>query len=145
MRLAATARGLAGAWFHGQKHGPTGDEPWQEDPQHPVLREAASQLDAYFARRLRQFDLPLDLATGTPFQQRIWQALCGIGHGQTVSYGELARRVGQPAAVRAVGAAIGRNPLSIVVPCHRVIGKGGALTGYAGGLERKTALLQVEG
>ena len=89
--------------------------------------------------------LPLDLRGGTAFQQAVWRALLAIPRGQTLSYGALAQRIGKPAAVRAVGAAVGRNPASIVVPCHRVLGQGGALTGYAGGLARKTALLRLEG
>ena len=142
--LAATDRGLAGAWFDAQQHSPdmTG---WQPDPGHPVLCIAAEQLTAYFAGQRSDFDLPLDLSHGTAFQQAIWQALLAIPHGTTTSYGELGARIGNPAAVRAVGAAVGRNPISVIVPCHRVIGMNGALTGYAGGLHRKTALLTLEG
>lgn len=109
----------------------------------PVLAEATRQLDAYFAGKLREFDLPL-LARGTPFQRTVWNALREIPYGETVSYADVARRVGRPSAVRAVGAANGRNPLAIVVPCHRVIGSDGSLTGYAGGLEMKRALLTLE-
>ncbi|MDP2988100.1 methylated-DNA--[protein]-cysteine S-methyltransferase, partial [Hydrogenophaga sp.] len=89
--------------------------------------------------------LPLDKHAGTPFQQQVWQALLGIAPGATASYGSLSAAIGKPAAVRALGAAVGRNPISIVVPCHRVLGANGSLTGYAGGLERKTALLSLEG
>lgn len=144
MLLAATDRGLAGVWFEGQRHGPdrTG---WPEDASHPVLRQACTQLDDYFAGRRSAFDLPLDLQAGTPFQQSVWRALLAIAPGTTTSYAELGRRLGKPQASRAVGAAVGRNPVSIVVPCHRVLGTGGALTGYAGGLERKSALLRLEG
>jgi len=144
MLLAATDRGLAGVWFEGQRHGPDA-RGWREDPAHRVLREAAAQLAAYFAGARTDFDLPLDLQAGTPFQQSVWDALRGIPRGRTTSYAELARRLGRPQAARAIGAAVGRNPVSIVVPCHRVLGTAGALTGYAGGLERKTALLQLEG
>jgi len=145
MLLAATDRGLAGVWFVGQRHGPDASG-WREDPDHPVLREAIAQLAAYYAGERTTFDLPLDLqASGTPFQQSVWAALQAIPRGGTCSYAELARRLGRPQAARAIGAAVGRNPVSIVVPCHRVLGTGGALTGYAGGLERKTALLQLEG
>jgi methylated-DNA-[protein]-cysteine S-methyltransferase len=144
MLLAATDRGLAGIWFEGQRHGPDSSG-WREQPDHPVLREAAEQLGDYFAGRRVSFDLPLDLQAGTPFQQSVWHALLAIPAGATSSYGELSRRIGRPGASRAVGAAVGRNPLSIVVPCHRVLGTGGALTGYAGGLERKSALLRLEG
>ena len=118
---------------------------WPVDPDHPVLQEVMRQLSDYFAGRRTQFDVPLDLAYGTAFQQSVWQALLKIPQGGTASYGELSARIGKPAAVRAVGAAVGRNPVSIIVPCHRVMGAGGALTGYAGGLERKSALLRLEG
>jgi methylated-DNA-[protein]-cysteine S-methyltransferase len=144
MLLAATDQGLCGIWFAGQRHGPDSSG-WREDPAHPVLREAVAQLRAYFAGERTRFDLPLDLQGGTGFQQSVWQALLAIPPGGTTSYGELGRRLGRPQAARAVGAAVGRNPLSIVVPCHRVLGTGGSLTGYAGGLERKTALLRLEG
>ena len=107
------------------------------------FKEAVRQLDAYFAGRLRQFDLPLATG-GTAFQQRVWRALRDIPYGETVSYGELARHIERPAAVRAVGAANGQNPISIVIPCHRVIGADGSLTGYGGGLERKRHLLDLE-
>jgi methylated-DNA-[protein]-cysteine S-methyltransferase len=107
------------------------------------FRDAVRQLEAYFAGTLRRFDLALAPA-GTPFQQRVWRALREIPYGHTISYGELARRLGRPAAVRAVGAANGRNPLAIVVPCHRVIGSDGRLVGYGGGLPTKAALLELE-
>jgi len=109
----------------------------------PLLDEARSQLQAYFAETLRVFDLPL-LLQGTGFQQRVWNELRNIPYGQTVSYGELAGRIGQPKASRAVGLANGRNPISIIVPCHRVIGADGSLTGYGGGLPRKRWLLDHE-
>ena len=144
MLLAASDRGLAGVWFLGQRHGPD-TRGWREDAQHPVLREAVAQLAAYFAGERTGFDLPLDLQAGTPFQQSVWDALRAIPCGGTTSYAQLARRLGKPQAARAIGAAVGRNPVSIVVPCHRVLGTDGTLTGYAGGLERKTALLQLEG
>ena len=144
MVLAATAQGLAGVWFAGQRHLPAMDR-WPEDPAHALLREAARQLDDYFAGRRARFALPLDLRAGTAFQQSVWRALLAIPHGSTASYGAVSEGIGKPAAVRAVGAAIGRNPLSVVVPCHRVLGTGGALTGYAGGLARKSALLRLEG
>ena len=144
MLRAASDRGLAGVWFVGQRHGPDSSG-WRADPEHPVLRQAIAQLTAYFAGERVDFDLPLDLQAGTPFQQSVWDALRSIPRGGTTSYAELARRLGRPQAARAIGAAVGRNPVSIVVPCHRVLGTGGALTGYAGGLERKTALLQLEG
>ena len=144
MLLAASDAGLAGVWFEGQRYEPE-DMPWREAPQHPVLRQASQQLREYFDGKRTAFDLPLDLTHGTPFQQSVWQALLAIPPGATTSYSELGRRLGRPQAARAVGAAVGRNPVSIVVPCHRVLGTAGSLTGYAGGLERKTALLELEG
>ena len=109
----------------------------------PVLAAVTDQLRAYFARELTEFDVPL-AASGTPFQQRVWEALRRIPYGETRSYGQLAAEIGSPAASRAVGAANGRNPVSIVVPCHRVIGSTGRLTGYAGGLSTKELLLAHE-
>ncbi len=144
MIVAATDLGLAGIWFEGQRHLPD-DSAWPVRPDHPLLRQAIIQLDEYFAGQRRAFDLPLDLQGGTEFQQSVWHALLAIAPGDTTSYGTLSQRIGRPAAVRAVGAAVGRNPVSIVVPCHRVVGRDGSLTGYAGGLERKSALLQLEG
>jgi len=110
-----------------------------------LLKQAQQQLNDYFAGRRRSFDLPLRLDTGTPFQNAVWQALTAIAYGTTCSYAALAQRLQRPSAVRAVAAAVGRNPLSILVPCHRVIGSRGQLTGYAGGLTRKRALLHLEG
>jgi methylated-DNA-[protein]-cysteine S-methyltransferase len=147
LRLAAGARGLAGVWFEDQKHLPApldGPQAWPQDPTHPLLQEAGRQLQAYFAGRLRQFELPLDPDAGTAFQQAVWAQLRRIGHGQRCTYGALSLQLGRPQAARAVGAAVGRNPWSIVVPCHRVVGQGGQLTGYAGGLRRKSALLHLE-
>ena len=140
--LAATARGLAGAWFDDQRHHP-GAIAAPVDASHPQLLRAAQALAAYWSCAAQPFALALD-AQGTAFQQAVWQALCGIAPGQTSTYGEIARRIGRPTAVRAVGAAVGRNPLGIIVPCHRVLGADGSLTGYAGGLQRKQALLQHE-
>jgi methylated-DNA-[protein]-cysteine S-methyltransferase len=142
--LAATDAGLAGFWFDGQKHLPDMSA-WQADDAHPVLREAAAQVRDYFAGGRDRFDLPLDLSHGTEFQQAVWRALCDIETGATTTYGALGARIGKPTAVRAVGAAVGRNPISVIVPCHRVIGADGGLTGYAGSLERKSALLALEG
>jgi methylated-DNA-[protein]-cysteine S-methyltransferase len=109
-----------------------------------LLDAAATQLNDYFLGQRQRFELPLDLTQGTPFQQGVWRALLDIRSGETTSYGALAARIGRPQAVRAVGAAVGRNPLGIVVPCHRVVGASGSLTGYAGGLDRKQTLLQLE-
>ena len=142
--LGASARGLAGIWFDGQQHGPN-TVGWKLAPEHPTLIAAARQLQEYFLGQRNEFDLPLDMSAGSQFQQSVWRALRDIARGTTTSYGALAEHLGKPAASRAVGAAVGRNPLGIVVPCHRVIGKDGSLTGYAGGLDKKVALLQIEG
>ncbi|WP_255435212.1 methylated-DNA--[protein]-cysteine S-methyltransferase [Rhodoferax sp. BLA1] len=144
MLLAACNNQLVGIWFDNQAHLPDLSS-YAPDAGQPVLQQAKLQLQDYFAGQRQQFDLPLNLTTGTAFQQAVWQALLAIPFGATCSYGQLASRIGQPSAVRAVGAAVGRNPLTIIVPCHRVIGAKGSLTGYAGGLDRKTALLQLEG
>jgi methylated-DNA-[protein]-cysteine S-methyltransferase len=144
MFLAATADKLVGVWFEAQAHLPD-LQGYRHAPKHLVLQSAADQLAQYFAGKRQDFDLPLDLSTGTPFQQNVWLALLSIPRGQTCSYKDVSLRIGNPVAMRAVGGAVGRNPLSIIVPCHRVLGAHGALTGYAGGLARKTALLQLEG
>lgn len=142
MLLARSALGLCGLWFEGQQHHPgTLQAPLQ--PNDVLLAQAAQQLEYYFAGQLVHFDLPLD-PQGTAFQRRVWQALLGIPLGATSSYSDIALRAASPQAVRAVGAAIGKNPLSIVIPCHRVVGRDGSLTGYAGGLPRKQALLELE-
>jgi methylated-DNA-[protein]-cysteine S-methyltransferase len=132
---------LTGLYLPGHRRGPVADPSWARDD--GAFAAAREQLTAYFAGRLRAFDLPLAPA-GTPFQQRVWQALRAIPYGATESYRGLAARLGDPRAVRAVAAAVGRNPLSIVVPCHRVIGADGSLVGYAGGLETKRLLLRLE-
>ena len=153
LTLVASPNGLVGAWFDDQRHLPQAlaaqlaghNALWPAQATHPILEEAVKQLNAYFAGHPNGFELPLDLSAGSTFQQAVWQALLSIPRGSTTSYGALSSAIGRPSAVRAVGGAIGRNPLSIVVPCHRVIGSSGALTGYAGGLDRKIALLQLEG
>ncbi|MBF8748240.1 methylated-DNA--[protein]-cysteine S-methyltransferase [Pseudomonas putida] len=114
------------------------------DDGHPVLLQTARQLGEYFAGGRQRFDLPLDFA-GTAFQRRVWAALLTIPFGETRSYSDIARQIGNPSAVRAVGAANGRNPISIIAPCHRVIGASGGLTGFAGGLPAKQYLLALEG
>lgn len=144
MVLAATDRGLCGVWFVDQKYAPDTHE-WVRYDNHPLLARSRDELEAFFAGETFRFDLPLDLHAGTDFQQAVWKALLQIPWGQTLSYGELARRIGRPRSVRAAAAAIGRNPISIVVPCHRVLGSDGSLTGYAGGVQRKAALLAIEG
>ena len=147
--LAASEQGLRAIYMSRQRHVP--DEPersWMpvsnHDPaQFAILETAREQLDEYFAGARSSFDVPLDLV-GTDFQRSVWKGLCDIAFGETISYGELARRIGNPKAVRAVGLANGRNPGSIVVPCHRVIGADGSMTGYGGGLDRKRYLLALE-
>ena len=145
--LAASPLGLCGVWFDDQKHGPTEAQrqQWTEDAQHPLLLSAAAHVQAHLGGQALPWPGPLDLSAGTAFQQSVWQALLHIPAGQIQTYGELAKQLGKPQAVRAVGAAVGRNPVSILVPCHRVMGAGGQLTGYAGGLWRKQALLKLEG
>jgi methylated-DNA-[protein]-cysteine S-methyltransferase len=139
--LVATGRALSGVWLPSGRDRLEPGPGWIETA--APFAEAVRQLDAYFAGTLRRFDLAL-APEGTPFQQRVWRALLDIPYGETVSYGELARRIGRPAAVRAVGAANGQNPLAIVIPCHRVIGSDGRLVGYGGGLAMKAALLELE-
>lgn len=142
--LAASATGLRGLWFEGQHYFPDlPTQPMQADD--PLLRKAEQQLREYFAGGRKFFDLPLDFSRGTAFQQKVWQTLTTLAFGATTTYGALAARLGRSDAVRAVGAAIGRNPMSVIVPCHRVLGSDGSLTGYAGGLERKIELLRLEG
>lgn len=142
--LAAAHDRLTGVWFDGQSHQPDTSR-WPADRDQPVLQQAQTQLSAYFAGQRQAFELALDLSAGTDFQQSVWRALLQIPFGATLSYGALSAGIGKPAAVRAVAGAVARNPLSIIVPCHRVLGAGASLTGYAGGLPRKTALLQLEG
>ncbi len=125
-----------------QTHPPEGRDRWRDDS--TAFPEAVEQLDAYFAGELTRFDIAMQL-DGTDFQQRVWNALVDIPYGETISYGELAKRVDRPGAARAVGLANGHNPIAIIVPCHRVIGADGSLTGYGGGLERKQSLLALEG
>ena len=145
LTLVTSSRGICGIYFHDQRsyHGTAG---WQATQDHALLDNAASQLDEYFAGRRKQFDLPLDLEVkGTPFQREVWLELLNIDFGSTSTYGRHAGLLAKPRAMRAVGAAIGKNPISIVVPCHRVLGSNGALTGYDGGLDRKKYLLELEG
>ena len=142
--LTSDGAALTGLFMVAHKHGPEVGADWHQDDEAAPFAEARRQLTAYFAGHLTDFDLPLAPA-GTAFQKRVWDELRRIPHGQTVSYGELARRIGSPNACRAVGLANGRNPLSIIVPCHRVVGANGKLVGYAGGMARKEALLALEG
>ena len=144
MLLAASEAGLAGAWFEGQSHHPDASA-WPVVRQQRWIDRAEQELLAYFNNHSQVFETPRAPAWGTAFQQSVWQALSDIPYGSTCSYGQLAAQLNKPLAVRAVGAAVGRNPWSVIVPCHRVLGAQGQLTGYAGGLERKRALLTLEG
>jgi methylated-DNA-[protein]-cysteine S-methyltransferase len=139
--LLATDDRLTGLYLSEQRHPPAADQ--FGAPDDGPFAAAAAQLSEYFAGRLTSFDLPVT-RTGTAFQRLVWSALQDIPYGTTVSYGELAAAIGRPSAARAVGLANGRNPVSIVVPCHRVVGSDGSLTGYGGGLERKRYLLALE-
>jgi len=141
--LAADDEGLRLIEFPSPRHPMARPQQWRQDD-HPVLERTRRQLDEYFGGERRRFDLPL-APLGTPFQVQVWNALAGIGYGDTLSYLQLAARVARPTATRAVGAANGRNPLPIVLPCHRVIGADGSLTGFGGGLPTKRFLLQLEG
>jgi methylated-DNA-[protein]-cysteine S-methyltransferase len=142
--LTSNGTELTGLYMDSHKHGPAEPEAdWVRDDTAAPFSEAREQLTAYFAGTLTDFALPLSL-DGTPFQQKVWEELKKIPYGVTISYGELARRIGDPNASRAVGLANGRNPVSIIVPCHRVIGANGKLTGYGGGLPRKESLLSFE-
>lgn len=144
LTLTASATALTGVYFPTSRHGaPPGEDRTTSDPS-PILARAREQLEEYFAGTRSTFDLPLE-AKGTSFEQRVWDALRRIPYGTTTSYGELARRLGDPKASRAVGIANARNPIPIIIPCHRVIGANGDLTGYGGGLDRKLWLLKREG
>jgi methylated-DNA-[protein]-cysteine S-methyltransferase len=145
--IAATDQGLSGIYFEEHKHF-KGKDGWQkpalQSPAAKHLAQTAKQLDEYFAGKRKEFNVPLDLL-GTEFQRSVWQELNDIPFGKSVSYAQHAQKLGNPKALRAVGSAIGKNPVSIIVPCHRVIGSTGNVTGYAGGLERKRFLLALEG
>lgn len=141
LTLAGSGAALAGLRMQDQRHPPSGQDEWVLDKR--AFPEAVEQIAGYFAGELTEFNLTLSLA-GTPFQQQVWSALQDIPFGETVSYGEVASRIGRPTAARAVGPAIGHNPVAIIVPCHRVVGSTGALTGYAAGLDRKRKLLDLE-
>jgi methylated-DNA-[protein]-cysteine S-methyltransferase len=146
LTAARSAAGLSGLWFDGQKHHPGALDVPEDDGRDAVLSATAAALTAYFSGK--RFELPPLDPAGTAFQRAVWQALLDIPPGAPDTYGHLAARLGRAQAARAaraVGAAVGRNPISILIPCHRVVGADGSLTGYAGGLERKQALLSLEG
>ena len=143
LKLVASDAGLAAILWENDREDRVKLGAMTEQPDHPVLVEAVRQLSEYFAGTRRQFDLPLDFR-GTDFQKSVWAALLTIPTGETRSYAEIAAQIGRPSACRAVGAANGKNPISIIAPCHRVIGSDGSLTGFAGGLEGKKYLLELE-
>jgi methylated-DNA-[protein]-cysteine S-methyltransferase len=143
LKLVASARGLVAILWENDDPRRVRLEELVEEPSHPVLIQTETQLKEYFSGKRSTFSIPLDMR-GTPFQKQVWEALLGIPFGDTRTYGDIARRLGNPAATRAVGAANDRNPISIVVPCHRVIGASGKLTGFAGGLVAKVHLLDLE-
>ena len=142
--LVATEAGICGVYFTGQKYFPEKEKAWRRAPNHAALKQARRELAQYFAGKRKRFDVALD-PQGTPFQRAVWKAISNVGFGETISYSTLARRARRPGGARAAGAATGRNPISIIVPCHRILGANGSLTGYAGGLRRKRALLALEG
>jgi methylated-DNA-[protein]-cysteine S-methyltransferase len=143
LKLVASDKGLAAILWENDHPGRVRLNPIIEDKNHPVLLETERQLNDYFTGKLKTFSLKLDFS-GTEFQKRVWKALLIIPFGKTRSYGQVANQIERPKAVRAVGAANGKNPISIIVPCHRVIGSNGTLTGFAGGLEAKAYLLDIE-
>src|SRR5215218_1487275 len=143
LMLVTDGTNLVGVYFSGRDHIPSSSQQWIRNEKHPVLRQAAGQLDKYFVGKRKTFSVPLRLA-GTKFQETVWQQITRIPYGQTITYTELAQRVGATDAIRAAGTATGRNPISIIVPCHRVVGKNGTLCGFAGGLDKKTHLLKLE-
>jgi methylated-DNA-[protein]-cysteine S-methyltransferase len=144
LTVVATGAGIAAVLWQGDRPHRVRVDLGVEDDRNPLLLETERQLSEYFAGRRREFSVPLDVA-GTPFQQRVWEALRTIPFGETRSYGQIAAQIRHPEAVRAVGAANARNPVSIITPCHRVIGATGKLTGFAGGLDVKARLLELEG
>jgi methylated-DNA-[protein]-cysteine S-methyltransferase len=141
--LVATSSHLVGVYFSDQHNGPKISADWKKDPSHPILRWAGQELDEYLAGERTDFSVPVSF-DGTEFQREIWKQIARIPFGKTISYTELAERAGAPKATRAAGTATGRNPLGIIIPCHRVVGKNGGLCGYAGGLDRKVNLLKIE-
>jgi methylated-DNA-[protein]-cysteine S-methyltransferase len=143
LKLVASEKGLVAILWQNDRPRRVVLGDLKDDDQQPILVETERQLKEYFAGKRQEFAIPLDMR-GTPFQMSVWEALLGIPFGETRSYGQLARQLGRPGAMRAVGAANGKNPISIVVPCHRVIGSSGELTGFAGGLETKAHLLKIE-
>ena len=143
MLLVADGEGLSGVWFAGQKYFPRVEPDWRRDARHAPLQQVKRELAEYFGGERKRFETAL-APEGTPFQQAVWKAISAVGFGKTITYSELALHAGFPGSARAAGAATGRNPIGIIVPCHRIVGSNGSLTGYAGGLDRKRALLALE-
>ncbi|MDK2743195.1 MAG: methylated-DNA--[protein]-cysteine S-methyltransferase [Nitrospira sp. BO4] len=143
MLLVADDHALTGVYFTGQKYHPRVDKEWKRAGRHAPLRQAKRELAEYFDGRRARFTVKV-APYGTPFQRAVWKAIASIRFGHTIAYAELAQRAGYPGSARAAGAATGRNPISIIVPCHRIVGSNGSLTGYAGGLTKKRALLALE-
>jgi methylated-DNA-[protein]-cysteine S-methyltransferase len=143
MLLVADDKALTAACFVGQKYAQRVAADWKRDGAHAPLRQAKRELAEYFSGRRKRFSVKL-APRGTAFQRSVWKAIAGVGFGRTIPYAELARRAGSPGSARAAGAATGRNPIGIIVPCHRIVGSNGSLTGYAGGLAKKRALLALE-
>jgi methylated-DNA-[protein]-cysteine S-methyltransferase len=141
--LVADADALIGLYFAEHKHAPAPKQTWEKNDRHPILSETAKQLQEYFSGIRMSFSIPLRLK-GAHFQEKIWRQIARISYGATTSYSELAARVGAPQAIRAAGTATGRNPISIIIPCHRVLGKNGELCGFAGGIKNKRRLLKLE-
>ncbi|MDB6064017.1 MAG: cysteine methyltransferase [Pedosphaera sp.] len=141
--LVANESKLIGLYFDACDHVPAARKTWNANPQHPILREAEKQLREFFDGKRSGFSLPLHFA-GTDFQERVWREIARVPYGKTISYSELADKAGAPLAIRAAGTNTGLNPISIIIPCHRVVGKNGGMGGYAGGLERKRHLLELE-
>jgi methylated-DNA-[protein]-cysteine S-methyltransferase len=141
--LVADEKAITGVSFVGQKYAPRVQGDWQRDARHAPIRQAKRELAEYFGGRRKRFSVRL-APKGTPFQRAVWKAIASVAFGKTIAYAELARRAGRPRSARAAGAATGRNPIGIIVPCHRIVGSNGSLTGYAGGLAKKRALLALE-
>ena len=146
IQAAACDKGLRGLWFIGQKYFPQDAGTWQNEPGHPVFSSLQAWLEAYFAGKKPELTIPL-APQGSEFRQAVWKLICQIPYGKTSTYGALAAQLaasGKRASAQAVGGAVGHNPISLIIPCHRVMGSDGSLTGYAGGIEKKRALLELE-
>jgi len=143
MLLVADDKAITSVSFIGQKYAPRVQVDWRRDARHAPIRQAKRELAEYFGGRRKRFSVRL-APKGTPYQRAVWKAIMSVAFGKTIAYAELARRAGRPRSARAAGAATGRNPIGVIVPCHRIVGSNGSLTGYAGGLAKKRALLALE-